>query len=64
MPGIERREEPDPAGADASGGGGAQSLRRPGTCGHTGQRLHTNLPLQAPLLLLLVVRDGGGVQRC
>lgn len=57
-PGAEGRKEPHPAGADAPGGSGAQPLRRPGTCGHTWQRLHTNLPLQAPLFLLLVVRDG------
>lgn len=53
-PGAEGREEPHPAGADAPGGGGAP-LRRAGTRGHPRQRLHTNLPLQAALFLLLVV---------
>lgn len=59
-PGTEGREEPHPAGSDAPGGSGAQPIRRPGTCGHTRQRLHTNLSLQASLFLLLVVRDGWG----
>lgn len=61
-PGAEGREEPHPAGADAPGGGGAP-LRRTGTCGHAQQRLHTNLPLQAAIFLLLVAgheRGGGG----
>lgn len=53
-PGAEGREEPHPAGADAPGGGGAP-LRGAGTRGHPRQRLHTNLPLQAALFLLLVV---------
>lgn len=57
-PGAEGRKEPHPAGADAPGGSGAQPLRQPGTRGHTWQRLHANLPLQAAFLLLLVVRDG------
>ena len=57
-PGAEGREEPHPAGADAAGGGGAQPLGRPGTRGHSWQRLHTNLPLQAALFLLMVVGDG------
>lgn len=52
-PGAEGREEPHPAGADAPGGGGTP-LRRTGTCGHAQQRLHTNLPLQAAVFLLLV----------
>lgn len=59
-PGTEGREEPHPAGSDAPGGSGAQPIRRPGTRGHTRQRLHTNLSLQASLFLLLVVRDGWG----
>lgn len=54
-PGAEGREEPHPVSADAPRGSGAQPLGRPGTCGHTWQRLHTNLPLQAALFLLLVV---------
>lgn len=58
-PGPEGREEPHPAGADAPGGGGAP-LRRAGTRGHPRQRLHTNLPLQAALFLLLVVGPARG----
>lgn len=59
-PGAKGREEPHPAGTDAPGGGGAQPLGWSGTCGHTWQRLHTNLPLQASLLYLLVVTVGWG----
>lgn len=65
-PGAEGRQEPHPAGADAPGGGGAP-LRGAGTCGHPRQRLHTNLPLQAAVFLLLVVGHvragrGGGLR--
>lgn len=56
-PGTERWEESYPAGADATGGGGAQPFGWPGPRGHTRQCLYANLPLQAPLLLLLVDRD-------
>lgn len=54
-PGAEGWEEPYPAGADAPGGGGAPFWWT-GSCGHTRQRLHTNLPLQAAVLLLLVAK--------
>lgn len=62
-PGAEGREEPHPAGADAPGGGGAP-LRGAGARGHPRQRLHSNLPLQAALFLLLVAgraRGGAGI---
>lgn len=55
-PGAERWKEPNPAGPDATGGSGAKPLRRPGSGRHTWQCLHTNLPLQASIFLLLVIR--------
>lgn len=54
--GVEGREEPHPAGANAPGGSRAQPFRWPRTRSHSGQRIHTNLPLQAAIFLLLVVR--------
>lgn len=57
-PGVEGREEPPPTGSDASGGSGAQPLRWPRSCGHFGECVYTNLPLQAAILFLLVVREG------
>lgn len=58
--GSEGREEPHPAGADAPGGGGAQPVGRPRTSRHSGQRFHTNLPLQEALLHVLVEEGRSG----
>lgn len=63
-PGLEGWEESHSAGADAQGGGGAQPLWRSGSRGNTGQRLHTDFPLQAALFLLMVVRKEREEKMC
>lgn len=52
--GIERREEPCPAGADAVRDCGAQSRWKSGSDCPPQQFLHPNFPLQEAVLFLLV----------